>query len=163
MKTSLFRLGMASAALLLSQTALASDDCAGECHIIKPYVASINQPNWLAGKHVAVGLECIDCHEQDEQIRQDEQRAYAAGEYDDPMWEREFEDDFCLRCHEGGAALIEATQSLHHKWNLNPHENHQEAECYLCHNAHRPSTFICSECHHAEWEERLPEGWEVQH
>ncbi|GGP36329.1 hypothetical protein GCM10009347_00060 [Shewanella algicola] len=148
--------------LLLSMSAHADDSCAQGCHIIKPYEDGISNANLLSSKHIANGITCIDCHEQDDETRKMEAEAYANGEYDDPMYTREFENDFCLRCHEDYEVLAEKTKHLEEEWGINPHESHLDPECYQCHKSHQSSTVVCAECHMGEWDKRMPEGWELK-
>lgn len=144
-----------------SMSSQAQGTCAGDCHIIKPYEQGVTEGALLSAKHTEVGLSCVDCHEQTEAIRSQEATAYANGDYDDPMYTREFENDFCFRCHQGYEVLAQRTKHLEEKWGINPHHSHLDAECYQCHKSHQPSTLVCAECHTADWEQRLPEGWVI--
>ncbi|WP_417344863.1 cytochrome c3 family protein [Ferrimonas sp.] len=157
------QLQLAGLALLVAASggASAQESCAGECHIIQPYVEAASDTRLLSSRHLAMGLECTDCHEQDAQTRAWEAEAYAKGEYDDPMYTREFDNEFCLRCHEGYEALAQQTHHLEEAWGINPHHSHVDPECYQCHKSHQPSTLLCGECHTAEWDKRLPQGWSV--
>jgi hypothetical protein len=148
--------------LIVSSPVAAKTDCAGECHIIKPYEQGVKNKNLLSSKHIQAGLECTDCHEQTAETRKMEAEAYAKGEYDDPMYTREFGNDFCLRCHEDYESLAEKTKNLEELWGINPHKSHLDPDCNQCHKSHQPSTVVCSECHTADWEKRLPEGWELK-
>lgn len=145
--------------LILSTPIQAEDSCAGACHIIKPYEQGIQDETLLSSKHIQAGLECIDCHEQTAETRTMEADAYAKGEYDDPMYTREFDNDFCLRCHDDYEFLAKETKHLEELWGINPHHSHLEPDCNQCHQSHTPSTVVCAECHIADWNERLPEGW----
>jgi len=134
--------------------------CAEDCHIIKPYDESAKDKKLLVYKHFQAEIGCTDCHEQTEEIRKNEEEWYKKGEYEEPMFSREFETDFCFRCHDSYKELAKRTAHLEEEWGRNPHESHLgEPGCYTCHWVHKTSEFACSECHTAKWEERLPEGW----
>lgn len=134
--------------------------CADDCHIIKPYAEGAKNADLLVSKHMDAGIGCADCHERSEQIENDEREWYKNGEFEEPMFAREYEADFCLKCHESYKVVAERTVHLVDEWGRNPHESHLgESDCGICHKAHRTSEFVCAECHHAEWEKRLPAGW----
>ncbi|ADD68345.1 hypothetical protein Dacet_1576 [Denitrovibrio acetiphilus DSM 12809] len=135
--------------------------CAEVCHIIKPYDEGLKDETLLVHKHFNAGIGCVDCHERTEETRKTEEQLYKNGEYDDPMFTREYESDFCFSCHGSYKELAERTEHLTEEWGRNPHESHlNEPDCYICHKVHQKSTFVCSECHIADWRGRLPEGWE---
>lgn len=148
---------------ILSHSAYAQNSCAGNCHIIEPYEKGFKAKPLLAAAHAEAGLSCIDCHEQTKETRAYEKQLYETGEYDDPIAIREYDSDFCFRCHDGYDALAVKTVKYEEQWHRNPHKSHlEEPDCYECHRVHRPSNFACGSCHTAAWEERLPEGWTVE-
>lgn len=144
-------------------TAVSSASCGDKCHIIKPYAESADNPQMLAGLHKAAEIGCTDCHEYTEETLKEEEELYVKGEYDDPPYTREYENDFCFRCHGSYPEIRDMTKEFAEKWGRNPHESHMgEIGCYECHKAHQASKFVCAECHHANWQERLPEGWKTE-
>ena len=146
-----------------NNTALADPSCAGSCHIIKPYVDSLGNRSLLASAHAEAGLTCLDCHEQTDETRAYEQKIWDSGEFDDPLAPREYDADFCLRCHDSYEALAAQTQTFAEKYDKNPHESHlEEVDCYECHRVHKPSNFMCAGRHPANWVERLPPGWTAE-
>ena len=141
----------------------ADPSCARSCHIIEPYVESVSDKTLLAFAHAEAGLACIDCHEQTEETRAYEKEIWDSGEYDDPLYPREYEADFCFSCHDSYEGLAEKTKDFEEKYGKNPHESHlDEPDCYECHRVHKPSNFMCAGCHPATWSERLPEGWTAE-
>lgn len=146
-----------------SHRVYAQTSCSMACHIIKPYEQGLDDKKLLLSSHVDAGLSCIDCHEQTDETKSYEKQLYESGEYDDPIVMREFDSDFCFRCHDGYEELAEKTITYEEKWHRNPHKSHLEKpDCYECHRMHRPSNFVCGSCHSAKWEERLPQGWIIE-
>lgn len=136
------------------------DGCIKKCHIIKPYVKNSDNPNLLVSKHKAQGLGCESCHERDAATVKEEEKRYKSKDYSDPIEQRQYEAEFCLKCHESYQAVAERTSHLKEEWGRNPHESHLgEIDCSECHKMHGPSKFVCAECHTANWKERLPQGW----
>lgn len=141
----------------------AESSCAKACHIIQMYEHGVEDKTLLVTAHAKAGIQCLDCHEQTKEDRQYEEQIYNTGEYDDPLVMREYDADFCLRCHEGYDFLADKTADYEEKWQRNPHKSHlEEPDCYECHRVHRPSVFVCGSCHVADWRERLPAGWSVE-
>lgn len=153
----------ATCAIILAGSACADQGCAQNCHVIKPYVDGVKDSDLLVFRHAEAEIGCVGCHEHNEEILKEERAIYESGDYDDPLYTREFENDFCLKCHGSYHELAEKTAHMEEKWERNPHESHMdEPDCYICHKVHQPSTFACGECHHADWKSRLPAGWTVQ-
>lgn len=143
--------------------ASADASCARSCHIIEPYVESVRDITLLAYAHAEAGLSCMDCHEQTEETQVYEQKIWDSGEYDDPLPAREYDSDFCFRCHDSYETLADKTKDFAEKYDKNPHDSHlEEPDCYECHRVHKPSNFICAGCHTANWQERLPQGWTAE-
>lgn len=141
----------------------ASSACGSKCHIIKPYIEGLKDKKLLVSKHFQAGIGCTECHEYTDEIRRNEEEMYNKGEYEEPMYTREYEPEFCFRCHESYASLQKLTEGFKEKWGRNPHESHMgEIGCYECHKVHQASKFVCAECHHANWSERLPIGWKTE-
>lgn len=50
----------------------------------------------------------------------------------------------CLACHGNYAKLAKATESM----TPNPHDSHMgRVDCTECHGMHKPSHFMCRDCH----------------
>ena len=69
-------------------------DCAA-CHIMKSYVASLQDSNLGAYVHAQKGFVCLDCHEQE---AVEEVHGSANGSATSIV-EREFSTELCLGCH----------------------------------------------------------------
>lgn len=149
-----------AAAAKTGGTKAKQDDCAGKCHIIKPYVQAQSNKTLLIYKHRQAGLTCTDCHDRTAETAKQEEEMYRNKEYSDPIDRREYDAQFCLKCHESYKAVAAKTAHLKEEWGRNPHESHNgELDCSVCHRVHQPSVFLCSQCHKADWKSRLPEGW----
>jgi hypothetical protein len=117
------------------------------CHIMQPYLDSWNEAESLAGTHAQAEVDCLECHEPTIQQQVDELAKFVTGDYLSPLQEREFEDEWCLRCHEHGS--VEQVAELTAELDPNPHVvgHHGELECNTCHNMHRASEDHCAQCH----------------
>lgn len=118
----------------------------GLCHIMDPYVASWESSDLLAEAHADDGVTCLECHEPTVRQQVDELVKFVSNDYQNPLEERKFDDQWCFRCHEHDSrdAVLQLTQDL----DPNPHDTyHGEMECSACHNAHRESVNYCTECH----------------
>jgi len=116
------------------------------CHIMQPYLESWESPPLLAYAHAEENVTCLECHEPTIQQQMDEGIKFVTKDYENPLQEREFDQEWCLRCHEHGSyeELIQRTEELE----LNPHESHYgEMECSICHKVHRASEDYCAHCH----------------
>lgn len=152
---------VAAASVSFAAAPAAKASCAGKCHIIKPYEAGVNDGNNLVSAHAAAGLVCSDCHDRDAETVKQENSVYKSGKYEDPLSEREYDADFCLRCHESYEAVAKRSAGLKEKLGRNPHESHLgEIDCSQCHKMHRRSKFICSECHKSDYGKLLPK-WDT--
>ena len=122
---------------------------------MEPYLASWNGSELLAHQHSEADVACLDCHEPTIKQQVEELVSFVTNNYETPLEEREFDQEWCLRCHEHGSSeeVIEMTADL----DPNPHKSHiGDLECGLCHNVHRESEDYCAECHGplgtgAEW------------
>jgi len=136
--------------------------CGNTCHMMQPYVDTLETGGKMAAKHAEAGVSCLDCHEPtiEEQMR--ELKVYVTGEYKNPLKKRKFENDWCFRCHEHDTyeMVKETTADWVEEVNRNPHDSphFHNLECYMCHQSHRDSAIYCSECHLMP---HLGEGWEV--
>ncbi|MBZ0291644.1 MAG: cytochrome c3 family protein [Anaerolineae bacterium] len=133
-----------------------SESCES-CHVLQSYVDSRSDPQMLASNHAAFNVDCVDCHQVglEEQIH--ETIAYLQNDYQQPFVRAEYTMDTCFQCHEHGSydqiawrttdlGVTDAQAGGHI---ANPHHppHFSDLECYSCHQMHRPSTLLCSECH----------------
>jgi hypothetical protein len=152
---------------ILSASGVWAGSCAEQCHILKPYQQGmVNNPHHLSHYHYANGdIGCENCHQRsDEQIAR-EQKRYDDGYNNKSFYPQQYEDSFCLDCHEGRDELAQLTEPLEKLTGINPHisRHNRRSECFNCHKAHRRSRFICSECHTADWQTLLGEEWQIIH
>jgi cytochrome c nitrite reductase small subunit len=116
------------------------------CHIMQPYLESWQSSPFLAQAHAEESVTCLECHEPTIQQQVDELVKFVTNDYETPLEEREFDQEWCLRCHEHGSyeELIQRTEELE----PNPHDSHYgEVECSVCHKVHRESEDYCAQCH----------------
>jgi cytochrome c nitrite reductase small subunit len=132
-------------------------DCA-VCHVMDPYLESLNDPNLLAYAHAQEGLECLDCHTDVEALEQVHEEAVPGR----PVRRLTVEMDFCLDCHVANEhtsyeqVIERTTEYLIDDQNINPHDAHPgsevvgQTECYYCHQMHEESPLVngCYSCHH---------------
>jgi cytochrome c nitrite reductase small subunit len=140
--------------------------CAAACHVMQPYLDSWQSSTPLAHAHAQADVTCLQCHEPNIQQQVTEVVHYVTGNYRTPLKERQFSDDFCLRCHGTREQLVEATQDYvaadgtsvnpHARtvdWS-NPESPHESGtgtvECYRCHKMHQDVAPLeyCYGCHH---------------
>lgn len=149
---------------VLSQPEPELNECGDKCHIIKPYEhGSHHNEKLLAYKHTMEWeLSCSDCHQRSAKDIAREEKVYHSGDFEQPMFRREFSNAFCLECHEDYPGLIERTGYFEDEGYINPHRNHGRlTDCSNCHRVHRRSRFSCSECHKSDWQNILPPGWQI--
>jgi cytochrome c nitrite reductase small subunit len=116
------------------------------CHIMQPYLESWGSPPLLAYAHAEENITCLECHEPTIQQQMEEGIKFVTKDYENPLQERKFDQEWCLRCHEHGSyeELTQRTEELE----LNPHDSHYgEMECSICHKVHRASEDYCAQCH----------------
>jgi hypothetical protein len=146
------------------------------CHIMQPYLESWQSSDFLAQAHAQEEVTCLECHEPTIQQQVEEGIKFVTNDYENPLKEREFDQEWCLRCHEHGSyeQLIELTQDyVVDGQQINPHaytvdpqapdpeaytldpqapdpHDSEQGECYPCHKIHRESPGInsCYQCHH---------------
>ena len=132
-------------------------DCTA-CHVMVPYLESLQDANLLAYAHAQEGLVCLDCHEL-AVLEQVHEEAVPGT----PIKARKFEMDFCFDCHlpnehTSYAEVIERTKEYTvDDQKINPHNPHagvegmEQLECSSCHKMHKESPLInyCYACHHA--------------
>lgn len=138
------------------------------CHIMEPYVQSWISSSFLVKTHAEADITCLDCHEPTISQQVSELAAFISNNYTVPLTVREFDDSWCLRCHEHGnyediaertAGMVVFGETVNpHTITIDssaikPHEtNISELECSRCHKMHRESPGIeyCVRCHHEE-------------
>lgn len=130
------------------------------CHQpMDPYVEGYvsNDPSLLAAAHEGVEVSCLNCHNSSigEQLK--EGLAWATGNYELPLEQREFGSEFCSNdtCHNvSSQTLAEATADRE----FNPHSNYhgENLDCGSCHKAHEESVYTCASCHS---DAEIPSGW----
>jgi nitrate/TMAO reductase-like tetraheme cytochrome c subunit len=125
-------------------------DC-GVCHVMDPYLDSLEDPDLLVYVHGQEGLECLDCHSDQEEL----QRVHEEAVPGTPVQALSVEAEFCFDCHvanEHGslAQVIQRTEAL----DPNPHDTGSgDLDCATCHKMHEPSTIEwsaemdCGLCH----------------
>ena len=97
-------------------------DCA-VCHVMVPYMESLEDSNLLAYAHVQEGLECLDCHEV-EALEQLHEEAVPGK----PIKARTVDMQFCFDCHVANEhtsyeEVIERTKGyVIDDQNINPHD-----------------------------------------
>jgi hypothetical protein len=120
-----------------------------KCHLIKPYVESWNSSELLDHKHAKSQITCLECHSITLEQEKEHLTKFKKKRYKTPLEEREYGNEFCLKCHGSYKDLSERTKDFKSKGlPRNPHESHYgEMDCNLCHKAHKPSIDQCSQCH----------------
>ena len=125
-------------------------DCA-ICHVMQPYVDSMQDSNLMGYVHAQKGFVCLNCHEQG--VLEEVHRG--ANSNATAIKERKFSKEFCLGCHGSYAALTALTKDSTELTAVadeavNPHDSHLgEVDCYYCHKMHKEFKPInyCYDCH----------------
>lgn len=125
------------------------------------YMASYNSddPNCLITSHKALGLSCMDCH--------DDETIAASGDFTElvsPSEDTIATREFCLNegCHSWDAivdsVILDGDQTVYDpEGKYNVHDNHRgDVDCGQCHSMHGQPTLNCVYCHYMD----LPEGWD---
>ncbi len=129
------------------------------CHVMDPYVNSLDNPDLLAYGHAQEGLECLDCHNDLEELREVHEEAVPGR----PVRGLTVGMDFCFDCHVSNphtsyADIIELTKDyVIDDQQINPHDAHPgsevvgQLECSRCHQMHEESQLVngCYGCHHS--------------
>jgi cytochrome c nitrite reductase small subunit len=136
-------------------------DCS-VCHVMDPYLDSLQDPDLLAYAHAQEGLECLDCHDDLEELEQVHEEAVPGR----PIRKLTFEMEFCFDCHVANEhtsydqVIARTADYFIDGENINPHDPHQGLEsakydlgpyeCATCHKTHTASPLIegCYTCHH---------------
>lgn len=120
------------------------------CHIMQPYLDSWESSGLLAHRHAEEGITCLECHEPTIGQQLSEVIKFITGNYETPLSEAKFPEEWCLQCHEHESyeQIIELTEGLVEEVGRNPHDSHYgDMRCGICHNMHRPSEDFCTQCH----------------
>jgi nitrate/TMAO reductase-like tetraheme cytochrome c subunit len=129
------------------------------CHVMDPYVESLDNPDLLAYAHAQEELECLDCHTDVEELRQVHEEAVPGKR----IVGMTVDNEFCFDCHVPNEhtsyeQVIEETEGyIIEGQEINPHDPHPNAEtvkpieCSTCHQMHEESPLInaCYSCHHS--------------
>lgn len=139
-------------------------DCS-VCHVMDPYLESLEDTNLLAYAHAQEGLECLDCHNDVEEMEQVHEEAVAG----EPIRAMTVEMQFCFDCHldnehSSYQEIIQRTEDyVIEGQSINPHDPHADLEevgeylqefipleCHRCHSMHDESLLTegCYTCHH---------------
>lgn len=136
-------------------------DCS-VCHVMVPYMESLEDTNLLAYAHAQEGLECLDCHEE-AAVKQMHEEAVAGR----PVTEQTVDNEFCFDCHVANEhTSYEQVIGRTKDYTVdvirnNPHDPHPGLEsaqddlgpyeCSSCHKMHTASPLLgyCTDCHHA--------------
>jgi cytochrome c nitrite reductase small subunit len=123
------------------------------CHTMTSYVESLKDTNLLAYAHAQQGLECLDCHADQEAVKQVHEAA-TAGE---PVAELKVSMEFCFDCHVGNEhtsyeQIRERTTDWVSEVGANPHVAHSTLQCSACHKNHQESVDFCADCHSWGWQ-----------
>ena len=147
---------------IFSFTVVSAEACGDECHVMKPYEANQNEDLLAFSHHVDWELSCTDCHDRSEKEIAHEKAVFKSGDYEKPLYHREYKNQLCLECHDSYEGLIERTDYFEDAGIINPHRIHiWSKDCNSCHRIHRRSRFSCSECHRSDWKKLLPSGWQI--
>jgi hypothetical protein len=120
----------------------------------------LKDTNSLAYVHAQQGLECLDCHADQEELQQVHEQAVPGR----PVRHLTVGMEFCFDCHVDNPhtsyeEIIDLTSDyVIDGQNINPHDPHPgsevvgQIECYTCHKMHGGSPLVngCynSACHH---------------
>lgn len=143
------------------------DDFSGEqcarCHVVEPYLESMDKQNLLVHDHLQEGVQCLECHQLTLGDKFQETVTYLNlnGEFRNPLRRYRYPQENCLSCHEHGSyeqiALITTDLGVSDDQAggtpANPHQSHfAKLECHLCHRMHEQSVDYCAECHRYDWD-----------
>ena len=117
--------GQAAAAPAAPAATAKADDAS-----VSPKVRAITEDSkpYVSDRHVALGLECKDCH-------------------GDAEPKKPVPTDKCLECHTSFEELSKKTTDI----SPNPHSNHlvdsSDIDCNYCHHGHKANEIGCRSCH----------------
>jgi cytochrome c nitrite reductase small subunit len=133
-------------------------DCT-TCHVMDPYFDSLQDTSLLAYVHAQEGLECLDCHNDLEEVEQVHEEAVPGKR----IVGKTVDNEFCFDCHlDNEHTSYEQVMELTEGYvidgqEINPHDPHPDPEtvqpidCSTCHQMHEESPLItaCYSCHHS--------------
>jgi cytochrome c nitrite reductase small subunit len=133
-------------------------DCS-VCHVMDPYVESLEDVNLLAYTHAQEGLACLDCHNDLEEVEQVHEEAVPGKR----IVGKAVDNEFCVGCHLDNEhtsyeQVMGRTEGyIIEGMEINPHDPHPDADtvqpidCANCHQMHEESPLItaCYSCHHS--------------
>jgi nitrate/TMAO reductase-like tetraheme cytochrome c subunit len=127
-------------------------DCSA-CHVMDPYFDSLQDSNLLAYAHAQQGLSCLDCHADQEAVKQSHEEAIPG----EPLAELKVNMEFCFDCHVDNEhtsyeQIVKLTTDLVSEVGANPHVSHSMLQCSACHKNHRESVDFCAQCHLWGWQ-----------
>jgi hypothetical protein len=133
----------------------ANPSACGTCHLIDPYVESYYESDFLDNAHAEAEdqVKCKECHDVALIQIAAELVTFVTGNYELPLEQREYPQEFCTTCHPVEDVLEATTKANRPEFERNPHWNHIElvegiVECQECHRAHRGGLNFCYEnCH----------------
>lgn len=153
----------------------ANPSACGMCHLIEPYVESYYESDFLDNAHYRVeegAVKCKDCHHATLIQLGSELISFLSDNYELPLVQRKYEQEFCFSCHGNYEEIIELTKGLAKEVMIydvnegrlravefNRHASHYgEVECWVCHKTHREQEDYCAlvGCHPAI---ELGPGW----
>jgi len=154
--------GVGGAALYQSNT---NPEFCATCHVMKPNVESYLTSNHLDNVHYRAGVQCKDCH--DVTLGEEIQFGIDAvtGNYqileDGTLPKREFDDEFCTKCHISKEWVALGTDWLG-SWN--PHTDSMGTfSCQTCHISHGEQINLCATCHANRSAQRMIENRDTPH
>ncbi len=129
------------------------------CHVIEPYVELYYESDFMDNAHAILDppVKCKDCHHATLVQLTKELITSVTGNYEEPLVQREYEQEFCTSCHAVEDVFEATNRDNRPEFDLNPHWNHLPdvkegiVECQECHRAHRGGLNFCYEkCHDAD-------------
>ena len=139
--------GLASMGMVWLRDSSRQPEYCAQCHaVMEPYHSSWESSDYLANEHAEAAISCQSCHARTMSDSLGEIVTYARGEYETPLEEQEYSQEWCFECHEHGSyeEVIQRTGDREY----NPHDSHYgEMECSICHKMHRASEDYCVQCH----------------
>jgi hypothetical protein len=134
-------------------------DCS-VCHVMDPYLESLEDTSLLAYAHAQEGLDCLDCHNDLEEVEQLHEEAVPGKR----IRGKTVEMQFCFDCHLDNEhtsyeqVMARTEGYIIEDMEINPHNPHPDPEtvkpieCSTCHQMHEESPLVtaCYSCHHSD-------------
>lgn len=138
------------------------ETCA-RCHVIEPYLDTMDNSNFLVHDHLREGVQCLECHDRSfpEKISETITYLNLNGEFRSPLRRYKYPQEKCLSCHAHGSyeqiawitTDLGVTDDQAGGTFANPHQAHfAKLECHVCHRMHERSEDFCAECHKYDWD-----------